>query len=204
MSWDSTAFTGLIALLFLIVLLVSKILTVLELKAKEQTYRRNLHKIADIESNLESSRRKYLIALKAEGVAKNRVSQLKTRLATLKQHMEKLALSAAQEASRKLREKEQVLEMAVLQAMGGAEHRDSHFLRVMKVIRELISLEDQNNNDAVVKAVQVALAEMDKNGELDVDSTPAPAATPVPAKPPSSGVKSVADQMSDRVAKSRA
>ena len=42
MSWDSTAFLGVVALLFLTVLLVAKILTVLELKSKEQTYRRNL------------------------------------------------------------------------------------------------------------------------------------------------------------------
>ncbi|MGA1194979.1 MAG: hypothetical protein ACO36I_00630 [Candidatus Latescibacterota bacterium] len=192
MSWDSTAFSGFVALLFLTVLLVSKILTVLELRAKEQAYRRNLHKISDIESNLESSRRKYLIALKAEGVAKNRVSQLKTRLATLKQHMEQLALSAAQDAARKRREKEQVLEMAVLQAMGGAENRDSHFLRVMKVIKQLINLEEQNNNEAVIKAVQVALEEMDKNGELEAVSVQKP------AQHTSSDVKSVADQMSER------
>jgi len=192
MSWDSTAFSGLVALLFLTVLLVSKILTVLELKAKEQTYRRNLHKISEIENNLESSRRKYLIALKAEGVAKNRVSQLKTRLATLKQHMDQLALSAVQDAARKRREKEQVLEMAVLQAMGGAENRDSHFLRVMKVIKQLINLEEQNNNEAVVKAVKVALEEMDKNGELEAVSVQKP------AQHTSSDVKSVSDQMSER------
>ena len=133
-----------------------------------------------------------MIALKAEGVAKNRVSQLKTRLATLKQHMDQLALSAVQDAARKRREKEQVLEMAVLQAMGGAENRDSHFLRVMKVIKQLINLEEQNSNDAVIKAVQVALEEMDKNGELEA----------VPAQKPvqhtSSDVKSVSDQMSER------
>jgi len=109
MSWDSTAFWGLAALLFLILLLIRKILTVLELKAKEQKYRKNLYRITEMESNLETSRRRYLIALKAEGVAKNRVSQLKTRLATLNQHLEKLALSAAQDELRKHREKEQVL-----------------------------------------------------------------------------------------------
>jgi len=192
MAWDSTAFVGVVALILLTILLVSKILAVLELKAKEQLYRRNLHKIAEIENNLESSRRKYLIALKAEGVAKNRVSQLKTRLATLKQHMEQLAMSAAQDAARKRREKEQVLEMAVLQAMGGAGQRDSHFLRVMKVLKQLINLEDQNSNEAVVKAVQEALSEMDKNGELDV----APVQKPVSS--PSTGVKSVSDQMAER------
>lgn len=193
MSWDSTAFLGVVALILLTILLVSKILAVLELKAKEQLYRRNLHKITEIENHLESSRRKYLIALKAEGVAKNRVSQLRTRLATLKQHMEQLAMSAAQDAARKRREKEQVLEMAVLQAMGGAEKRDSHFLRVMKVLKQLIDLEDQNSDEAVVKAVQEALKEMDKNGELE--------ATPVAQKPVSSatsGVKSVSDQMAER------
>ncbi|MBT3604010.1 MAG: hypothetical protein HN521_13200 [Candidatus Latescibacteria bacterium] len=199
MSWDSTAFLGVVALLFLTVLLVAKILTVLELKSKEQTYRRNLYKITAIESNLESSRRKYLIGLKAEGVAKNRVSQLKTRLATLKQHMEQLTLSAAQDAARKHREKEQVLEMAVLQAMGGTEHRDSHFLRVMKVIRQLIDLEDQGSNDAVVKAVQVALAEMDKNGELDATPVKEPQQQPKKsAQSSTSGVKSVASQMAER------
>lgn len=199
MSWDSTAFLGVVALLFLTILLVAKILAVLELKSKEQTYRKNLHKISDIESNLESSRRKYLIGLKAEGVAKNRVSQLKTRLATLKQHMEQLTLSAAQDAARKHREKEQVLEMAVLQAMGGAEHRDSHFLRVMKVIRQLINLEDQGSNEAVVKAVQVALADMDKNGELDVTVVKeAPQQTKESTESSASGVKSVAAQMAER------
>lgn len=197
MAWDSTAFLGVVALIFLTILLVSKILAVLELKSKEQTYRKNLHKISDIENHLESSRRKYLIALKAEGVAKNRVSQLKTRLATLKQHMEQLAMSAAQDAARKRREKEQVLEMAVLQAMGGAQQRDSHFLRVMKVLKQLIDLEGQKSDADVVQAVQKALSEMDKNGELEV--TPV-APQQKPPEKPASGVKSVAEQMAERAA----
>jgi hypothetical protein len=194
MSWDSTAFLGLAALVLLTVLLVSKILMTLELRAKEETYRRNLFKISETESALETSRRRYLIGLKAEGVAKNRVSQLKTRLATHKQHMEKLTQSANQEASRKTREKEQLLEKAVLDAMGGAHNRDSHFLRVMKVIRQLINLDDQNDTETIVKAVQAALVEMDKNGELEI--TPAPAEHV--AQKPSTGVSSVKAQLTRR------
>ena len=79
-------------------LLVGKMLTAYELKSQDQAYRKNSHKISEIESDLESPSRKYLIALKAEGVAKNRVSQLKTRLATVKQHAEKLAMTAARKS----------------------------------------------------------------------------------------------------------
>lgn len=169
MVWDSTTLLGLVALGGLAVLLIGKILTVIELRSQDQNYRQNLYKISEIENDLDTSRRKYLIALKAEGVAKNRVSQLKTRLASLKQHMEQIALTAAQEASRKKREKEQALELAVLQAMGGASHRDNHFLRVMKVIKQLIDLEEHKSNDEVIKAVQEALAELDKQGTFKMD-----------------------------------
>lgn len=160
MEWDSTWILGLVAVGFLALLLGGKILAVMELRAQEQVYRKNLFRISEIESDLETSRRKYLIALKAEGVAKNRVSQLRTREASLKQHMDQIALTAAQEAARKKREKEQALELAVLQAMGGPAHRDSHFLRVMKVIRQVIDLEAKNSNEDIVKVVQKALAEV--------------------------------------------
>ena len=130
MVWESTALRGMVALGGLALLLVGKILTVIELRSQDQKYRQNLYKISEIENDLDTSRRKYLIALKAEGVAKNRMSQLKTRLASLKQHMEQIALTAAQEASRKKREKEQALELAVLQAMGGGiTSRQSLFAR---------------------------------------------------------------------------
>jgi hypothetical protein len=76
--------------------------------------------------------------------------------------------------------------------MGGAQHRDSHFLRVMKVIKELINLEDQNDPEALVKAVQVALREIDKNGGLEAEPVDKP------VRQVSSDVKSVASQMSDR------
>ena len=165
MEWDSTAFLGFIALAFLVLLLVGKVLVVYELKSQDQVYRKNLHKISEIESDLESSRRKYLIALKAEGVAKNRVSQLKTRLATLKQHSEQLAMTAAQDAARKEKEKEKALELAVLQAMGGASHRDSHFLRVMKVITQLVDLSDKKTNQEIVDAVGEALKKMESMEE---------------------------------------
>lgn len=167
MDWDSSAFLGFIALGFLVLLMAGKILVVFELKSQNQVYRKNLHKISDIEDNLESSRRKYLIALKAEGVAKHRVSQLKTRLASLKQHAEQLALTAAQEVARKKREKEQVLELAVLQAMGGAAHRDSHFLRVMKVITQLIDVEEKKTDQEVVEAVRQALEQLGSEGMIE-------------------------------------
>lgn len=171
MVWDSTALLGLVALGFLAILLLGKILTVMELKSQDQAYRQYLHKISEKEADLETSRRKYLIALKAEGVAKNRVSQLKTRMASLKQHMEQIALTAAQEASRKKKEKEQALEMAVLKSMGGASHRDNHFLRVMKVIKQLVDLDEHKSDDEVIQAVQGALAELDKQGTLNVDAS---------------------------------
>jgi len=178
MAWESATTLGAAALLFLVVLLVGKILTVLEIKSKEQLCRKNLHQIADIEDDLETSRRKYLIALKAEGVAKNRVSQLRTNVASLKQHMAQIELTAAQENARKKREKEQAVEMAVLDAMGGTSHRDNHFLRVMKIIRQLINLDEHQSNDEVVRAVKQALSELGKNGtllaseEIDSDETP--------------------------------
>ena len=168
MEWDSTWILGLVAIGFLGLLLAGKILTVMELRAQEQVYRKNLFRISEIESDLETSRRKYLIALKAEGVAKNRVSKLRMREASLKQHMDQIALTEAQEEARKNREKEQALELAVLQAMGGPAHRDSHFLRVMKVIKQVIDLEAKNSNEEIMKAVQTALvevAEMDKGDD---------------------------------------
>ncbi len=166
MDWDSSAFLGFLALGFLVFLLVGKMLVVYELKSQDQVYRKNLHKISEIESDLESSRRKYLIALKAEGVAKHRVSQLRTRLASMKQHAEQLALTAAQEVSRKKREKEQALELAVLQAMGGTSHRDSHFLRVMKVITQLVDVEKQLSDGEIIDAVRQALEQL---GSLEED-----------------------------------
>jgi hypothetical protein len=50
--------------------------------------------------------------------------------------------------------------------LDGAAYRDSHFLRVMKIIRQLINLDEHQSNEAVVKAVQDALAELSKNGTL--------------------------------------
>ena len=90
-----------------------------------------------------------------------------SRLASLKQHAEQLALTAAQEATRKKREKEQALEMAVLQAMGGAAHRDSHFLRVMKVITQLVDVEEKQSDHEIVEAVRQALDQLGAQGVLE-------------------------------------
>ena len=167
MEWDSSIFLGFTTLVFLLLLLVGKILVVYELKSQDQVYRKNLHKISEIESGLESSRRRYLVALKVEGVAKNRVSQLKTRLATLKQHAEQLARTAAYEAASKEQAKERALEKAVLDAMGGTARHSSHFLRVMEVITQLMDLKDIKNNQEIVDAVNEALKKMESMKEND-------------------------------------
>ena len=39
----------------------------------------------------------------------------------------------------------------------------------MKVIKQLIDLEEHKSNDEVIKAVQEALAELDKQGTLKMD-----------------------------------
>ena len=80
-------------------------------------------------------------------------------MASLKQHAEQLALTAAQEATRKKREKEQ--------ALGGVAHRDSHFLRVMKVITQLVDVEEKQSDHEIVEAVRQALDQLGAQGVLE-------------------------------------
>ena len=155
----SSAFLGLMALGLLVLLMVGKILTVLELREKGQMYRKNTHRITELEEDLDTSRRRYLIALEGEGVGKNKVSQLKTRLAGLKQHMEQIEMSEVKEQARRHQEKEKALEMSVLQALGGPSQRDSYFHRVMNIITQLIDVSKLESNDDIIQAVQVKLAE---------------------------------------------
>ena len=67
-------FWGILTLSFLALLLIIKMLTVLEVRAQDVQYRTNTKKIQDLQEDLDTSRRKYLIAVKAEGVAKHRLS----------------------------------------------------------------------------------------------------------------------------------
>jgi len=167
---EYSALLGFISLGVLTVLMIGKALTVMEIRSQDQAHRRNIHHISEIEEDLDTSRRKYLIALKSEGVAKHRVSQLRVRLTSMKHHMEQIEMSAIQEEQRKKQEKEQALEMAVLTALGGPAHRDSHFKRVMKVITQLIDLEKQGSGEELVAAVKEKLDEISDTGMLDVDS----------------------------------
>ena len=64
-------FWGILTLSFLALLLIVKMLTVLEVRAQDVEYRNNAKKIQDLQEDLDTSRRKYVIAVKAEGVAKN-------------------------------------------------------------------------------------------------------------------------------------
>ena len=79
----------------MVLLLIVKMLTVLEVSAQDVQYRNNTKRIQDLQEDLDTSRRKYVIAVKAEGVTKNRLSQLKTRFDNLKQYFEQTQISAA-------------------------------------------------------------------------------------------------------------
>lgn len=105
-------FWGILTLSFLALLLIIKMLTVLEVRAQDVQYRTNTKKIQDLQEDLDTSRRKYLIAVKAEGVAKHRLSQLKTRFANLKQHFEQVQISTANQE-----ELELTLERVVMEAV---------------------------------------------------------------------------------------
>ena len=105
-------FWGILTLSFLALLLIIKMLTVLEVRAQDVQYRTNTKKIQDLQEDLDTSRRKYLIAVKAEGVAKHRLSQLKTRFANLKQHFEQIQISTANQE-----ELELTLERVVMEAV---------------------------------------------------------------------------------------
>jgi len=163
MSW----LLGLTALGFLGLLLGGKILTVLELRALEEEFRRNQHRIAELNEALDTSRRKYLLALKAEGTAKRKLVNLKTRFAHLKQHLEQIEATVAQQRAREQQELEHALEVLVMKALGGPSvRRDSHFKRVMGVIRDLIDLEKHGSSEELIAAVQEKLAEMGRAGTL--------------------------------------
>ena len=110
-------FWGILTLSFLALLLIIKMLTVLEVRAQDVQYRTNTKKIQDLQEDLDTSRRKYLIAVKAEGVAKHRLSQLKTRFANLKQHFEQVQISTANQEERRQKELELTLERVVMEAV---------------------------------------------------------------------------------------
>ena len=190
---------GTTTLVFLLLVLAGRILTVLELRSLEQQYRRNLRHISDLDETLDTSRRKYLVGLKAEGVSKQKLAHLKTRLVNATQHLEQIENTAAEQREREQQELEHSLEVIVMKALGGpSARRDSHFKRVMKVIKDLIDLEKQSNSEEVIAVVQQKLAEMMRTGDLDAaaDAGPPPssAATPPspdpapPEPPPSSAV----------------
>ena len=156
---------GLVTLGFLGLLLAGKILTVLELRSLDHEFRQKQNRIAELERDLETSRRKYLIALKAEGIAKHRVSQLKAQFTGLKQNLEQIELKKIEQQARKDRDLEQKLEALVMVALGGTSvRRDSHFKRVIAVIKKLIDLEKQSSSEELLAAIQEKLAEMGQTG----------------------------------------
>jgi hypothetical protein len=160
---------GFSALGFLVMLLLGRMFTVMELRSLERDYRQNQSRFSDLEEDLETSRRKYLIALKSEGVGKHKVSQLRTRCASLKQHLEQLEITAAQQESKKAENLQGKLEGLVMKALGGATvRRDSQFKRVMKVINQLVDLENKENGEELVAAIQKKIAGLGREGLLRV------------------------------------
>ena len=59
---------GFAALGFIVMLLLGRMFTVMELRSLERDYRQNQGRFSDLEEDLDTSRRKYLVALKSEGV----------------------------------------------------------------------------------------------------------------------------------------
>ena len=110
-------FWGTITLSALVLLLIVKMLTVLEVSAQDVQYRNNTKRIQDLQEDLDTSRRKFVIAVKAEGVAKNRLSQLKMRFANLKQHFEQIQISAVAQEQRRQKELKLTLERVVMEAL---------------------------------------------------------------------------------------
>ena len=152
----------------LLLLLLIRALTVWELRSTDSENRQIQYQISQTEEDLETSRRKYLIALKAEGVAKHKVSQVRTTLASKRQHLDQLELTALQQGARKEKEVEQKLEALVMDALGGASvRRDSQFKRVMKVINQLIELEKQNQSGDLIPAIQQKIKEMGREGLVE-------------------------------------
>ncbi len=152
----------------LLVLLLIRALTVWELRSLNSEHRQIQHQISETEQDLDTSRRKYLIALKAEGVAKHKTSQARTNLAGRKQHLEQLELTDLQHGARKEKELEQKLEAIVMDALGGASvRRDSQFKSVMKVINQLIDLEKRNEGGDLITAIQQKIKEMGREGLVE-------------------------------------
>ncbi|HAA73658.1 TPA: hypothetical protein DCE37_00870 [Candidatus Latescibacteria bacterium] len=60
-------FWGILTLSFLAPLVIVKMLTALETRSQDLQYRNNPKRIQELTEELETSRRKYLIAVKAEG-----------------------------------------------------------------------------------------------------------------------------------------
>ncbi len=74
-------FRGVLVLSFLALLVIVKMPTVLETCSQDIQFRNNNKRIQGLTEDLDTSRRKYLIAVKAEGVTKHKLSSLKTRWA---------------------------------------------------------------------------------------------------------------------------
>ena len=158
---------GIMTLAFLVMLLLVKFLTGFELRAKGQSHRNNQNRMLEIESELEVSRKKYLNALKAEGVAKHKVSQVRIKLTGLKQHFDQIQMTASQQRAQKEKDKGGKLEALVLEALGGTSVRkDTHFKRVMKVINQLIDVDKQTNSEELFTAIQKKIAEMGATGTI--------------------------------------
>jgi hypothetical protein len=67
-------FWGIITLSLLALLVIVKMLTVLETRSQDIQYRNNTKRIQELTEDLDTSRRKYLIAFKSEGVSKHKLS----------------------------------------------------------------------------------------------------------------------------------
>ena len=161
-------FWGILMLGFLALLVIVKMLTVLESRSQEIKYRNNTRRIQAVVEDLETSRAKYLIAVKAEGVSKHKLGSLKTRWANLKQNLEQIEITGAQREERREKELQLTLEKVVMEALGGpTARRDSHFKRVMKVISQVIDLDKQNNSEELIATVQEKLSAMAQDGTLD-------------------------------------
>ena len=59
---------GFAALGFIVMLLLGRMFTVMELRSLERDYRQNQSRFSYLEEDLDTSCRKYLVALKSEGV----------------------------------------------------------------------------------------------------------------------------------------
>ncbi len=163
---------GIMTLAFLTMLLLVKFLTGFELRAKGQSHRNNQNRMLEIESELEVSRKKYLNALKAEGVAKHKVSQVRIKLTGLKQHFDQIQMTASQQRAQKEKDKGGKLEAMVLEALGGTSVRkDTHFKRVMKVINQLIDVDKQTNSEELFTAIQKKSRRWERRGRSAMQGT---------------------------------